>query len=349
MEKNFIPHKLDTRGIPASFNSILLKNSGLKNACLFFIILTFFFFSSFGSVHAVAVFRGKILKINPASRLASIQLPDGSTMNFRFIPDASFLKLRANVELSSFGSGENVIIRASGALNDDPVNAEMMTDQMSAPQEQFGGALMPGSGVMGGTATCAGPSPDMGPQATLIYPSVQGGVPGSTLIPPNPNMPGMMGSQQGSAPSPMGSPYTAESISSGQASPYSQSMSPGGQASSFGQQSGSMSLMTGDDTEGSSSPPGIQQLNQSAAVGSIVQFDGKIVNIMADKSIVVVQHLSKQELYYVQVVKITSLSNRMTGSLLKFKDLKVGQTVTVAGMGKGQSMVEARAIMVQSN
>lgn len=293
---------------------------------------------------AGARFTGKIIQLNPGKKLISILLSDGNKMNFVLEPESSVLKQGASVNLSVFNPGEVVILNAIGALNEDPVRADMLSDQMSAPAPQFYSALAPYSGVTGGTATSAGPTPSMGPQPTLINPMIQGGVPGSTMIPPQPNMagatlmpPGMpegMGgsgmSQQGTMsgggamPAPAGSPFTGDVLSQGT------------------QTSSMSSIMSGDDTE---TQGGYQPLNQGAPVGSTMQFAGQIMNIMPDKNIIAVKHLAKQEIFYVVIIKSTNLSKM--GSLIKFQDLRVGQILDIGGIGKGQNMIEARFVMVK--
>ena len=181
-----------------------------------------------GVAQAQPTVSGVLKAFNPGARRLQIQRADGVVKNVVLRENASYEIYGNKVSSASFRLGMQVAVRVVGSLQDDPLEADLLTDfgssrryvsqSASSPYNTPTGTYATGSGAGGltpGLPEVGGPS--------VLGPMGQGGnFPGSLTNPgaagpfnnsAYPAVPQMgPGANTGAQPSPLGSPFTGQVV-----------------------------------------------------------------------------------------------------------------------------------------
>jgi hypothetical protein len=126
--------------------------------CIFWIIST-------AAAHAVAMYGGRIVHINPVERKIVLKLGSGAEKTVLLEEECKAYKQSQPARLHQFRVGEYVVLKLSSPLNEDPLRAEIIMDEVSAKRFQAQRTIVPLVRIVtGGFATTGGTAaPGMAP------------------------------------------------------------------------------------------------------------------------------------------------------------------------------------------
>jgi hypothetical protein len=264
---------------------------------------------------------GTLNAVSAGNRTAVIRQADGSLRKVKFIPGAEFYRSSMLSSLAAFKAGEQVVVHIPGALNEEP----LISDQMSDLSSQS-----------------ASPSVYQPP----VHPINQPGG-GSQAVNPAPFQ-GMSSSAQ---PAPMFSPVIGEVLSgSGMPSaPNPGAIVPPGSAAGLP----SLINVPGSSPADASAvilPPDEKEKEdddgESTEDSGVKVFEGKVNQIDVRQGLLYLIQLYPPDLMTVHLTPQTVIRERATGRLMQAGQIRIFDIVSVTGRKKGTHEMEAVNVMV---
>jgi len=174
-------------------------------ACIYFLLFSLLSLCLPGPCSAGARFSGTIVSLDASSGALVLQLGDGSKKKIVMEKGASFKKGGGGGSLSSFKTGEQVVASICSALNDDPLRADSLMDNIVAKQTAPVAYTIPSNTRVGSYATTGGPGATGGTSPNVIASIAQGG--GANFTPPS-----VVNAPFTSSPAVANSPYAGQVI-----------------------------------------------------------------------------------------------------------------------------------------
>jgi len=248
------------------------------------------------------------------------------------------------VELSQFAPGEQVVIHVPGALNDDPLLSDRMTDlatmaSLSSPLS--GPPIQPLS--QPNPYASQGGTPSQPPAFQPLPPSGGGGLTAQ--------------------PAPMGSPLIGEALSGmppNMAPPSGapQVAAPGmfptqpppavGLPGLFGsgESSASSTDLSAIMTHGEDKEKEEEEEENSQQEKGVKTIEGKVSRVDLKKNLIYVTQMIPPDLFYVHVWPNTQIRNMRTGKMMKLDELRTFDSLQVTGKKGGGHYFDATVILV---
>ena len=180
-----------------------------------------------GVAEARPTVSGILKAYNPGARRLQIQRDDGVVKNIVLSENASYEVYGNKVAPATFKLGMRVVVRISGSLGEDPLEADLLTDYGSSSRYVSRSAASPYSTPVGNYATGGGAGgvtpglPSLGGPSVVGPLGMGGNFPGSLTNPgptgpvqnsAYPAIPPMGPGTAGAQPSPLGSPWTGQVV-----------------------------------------------------------------------------------------------------------------------------------------
>ncbi|MFH0803453.1 MAG: hypothetical protein V2A78_13855 [bacterium] len=280
------------------------------------------FLLSFGVAFGGPQITGTLKEVLSGGKMVVIRQADGNLRKVKFLPKAEFYRQSLPANLNSFTCGEQVVVHVPGALNDEPLLSDRMSDLATMAASRSGALPQPGplfspGGMPGGSGPALMTQP-----APMFSPVIGEVLSGSGNAPPAGPLQGGGGLlQPGSAGASMGLPGLMGAPSS-----------PQGDA---------MTAIAPPDEKENGDDDG-----ESRDEGGIKVFEGKVNQIDARQGLLYIIQIYPPDLVTVRLTARTLIRERSSGKIMQLGQIRLFDIVSVTGQKKGGHEIEAVNIMV---